>query len=213
MRWRESALSAPDTFLENLCTEFLDKEGVSVMGDMTPRNGTLAVKEFTVIREYFEKRDIAVRPLLIMRDPFKRIWSAVRMKLKNEASEQSPITKEKVRKELLDTYRSGLAVKRTQYERIIDNLEQVFEPESICYEFTENLFSQQGLDRVTEHLGIPSVAVDTSSPNASPSLFDVPDDLKGEIVRYYADTYHAVRDRFGDDVERHWKGSFELLEP
>lgn len=91
------------------------------------------------------------------------------------------------------------------------NLEQVYDPDDICYEFSENLFSQDGLDRVTNHLGISDLPVDSRSPNPSPSLFTVPDDVRIEIVRFYRDTYLAVIDRFGDVVKFHWRKSYELL--
>ncbi len=211
LKWKISALQNPEPFLQEICDNFIAKVNVKVLGDMTPMNGTLSIDEFSYIKEYFNEQGIVVKPLLIMRDPFERIWSAVKMKIYGRYPKQYQTNETLIYKELLRTYRLKIVVKRTRYECIIENLENVFGVHNICYEFTEQLFSQEGLDRVTNHLGIANLVVDGNSPNPSPKLPAVPNHIKLEIISFYKNTYFSILNKFGDDVKKHWGESFKLL--
>ena len=145
-----------------------------------------------------------------MRDPFERIWSEVRMNIKNKYPDQKN-NEEFVCVKLLETYRLKGVEEKTRYERMIKNLENVFDNQNIHYEFSENLYSQQGLDRITNHLGMLSVIVDVNSPNPSPKMTVVPNEVKQEIVNFYKDTYISIFDKFGDDAKVLWNESFKLL--
>ncbi len=211
LKWRMSALQSPDSFLQHISDKFNTKVNVKVLGDMSPSNGTLGIDEFYYIKKYFNGRGVIVKPLLIMRDPFERIWSKVRMTIGNRYPEEYQKNEQFITKTILDTYRLKEVEKRTRYEHIIEKLEHVFDPENICYEFTEQLFSQEGLDKVTNHLGISKITVDIESPNSSPKLIAIPDEIKREIVTFYKDTYLSVHDKFGDNVKNLWSESFKLL--
>ena len=210
LNWRVSALQSPDLFLQETVDDFVAKAHVKVLGDMTPLNGALSIDEFTFIKEYFGERNIVVKPLLIMRDPFERIWSAVRMNVRNQHPDDQD-NEQFLCRELLKAYRLNLVEKRTRYEQTIENLEHVFDEQDICYEFSENLFSQDGLDRVTRHLGMSSLMVDSRSPNPTPKLTAVPIEVRHEIISFYKDTYLSTLDKFGDEVKAFWAESFKLL--
>jgi hypothetical protein len=210
-KWRFSALKSPESVLQNISDDFIAKANVKVLGDMTPSNGTLDTNEFAYIKDYFHKRGIAVKPLLIMRDPFERIWSAVRMVIGNRYPAEFQNNQQFICQLLLEKYRLKNVERRTRYEYIIRNLENVFDKKDICYEFSEQLFSQDGLDRVTNHLGISKLVVDLDSPNPSPKLAVVPDQIKLEIISYYKDTYLTILKKFGDDAKYLWRESFKLL--
>ncbi len=81
IKWRISALQYPKAFLQDIVDNFISNGKVKVLSDLTPRNGTLDIDEFAYIKAYFKESNINVKPLLIMRDPFERIWSWVRMTL------------------------------------------------------------------------------------------------------------------------------------
>ena len=211
LKWRISVLQHPESFLRDVVDNFIAKVNVKVLGDMTPSNGILEIEEFSFIKEYFNKRGIIVKPLLILRDPFERIWSAARMKIKNHYSVEYQKNGQFVNEMLLETYRLKTVEKRTRYEHIIENLERVFDEQDICYEFSENLFSQDSLDRVSSHLGISNITVDNCSPNPSPKLTVVPTQIRQEIINFYRDTYLSVFDKFGDDAKEFWTDSFKLL--
>ena len=210
-KWRFSAVQNPESWLQNISDNFNTMANIKVLGDMTPSNGTLDIDEFAYIKEYFNKRGIVVKPLLIMRDPFERIWSAVRMKIGNRYPDKYQKNEQFICKKLLEYYRLEPVEKSTRYELIINNLENVFGIQDICYEFSEQLFSQEGLDRVTNHLGITNLIVDDKSPNPSPEVAPVPNQIKLEIINFYKDTYSSVLKKFGDDVKYLWRESFKLL--
>jgi hypothetical protein len=159
LEWRISALQYPKTFLQDIVDDYLSKVNVKVLGDMTPGNSTLDKDEYSFIKEYFYERSIIVKPLLIMRDPFERIWSEVRMKIKNHYPDEYSNNEKFVNKQLLDTFQLKAVEKRTKYEHIVKNIENVFDKRDICYVFSEKLFSQKGFDRVANHLGLSSLIV------------------------------------------------------
>ncbi len=145
-KWRFSALQSPESFLRNISDEFAANEYVKVMGDMTPINGTLGTDELAFIKEYFSKRSIVVKPLLIMRDSFERIWSAVRMKVGNLYPEQYRQNERLSNNTLIKSYRSETVDKRTRYEHTIEKLENIFGISNICYEFSEEGNNRTGLN-------------------------------------------------------------------
>jgi hypothetical protein len=211
LEWRILALQNPESFLQDIVDDFLEKGNAKVLGDMTPSNGTLGIDKLTFIKEYFNNRGINVKPLFIMRDPFERIWSGVRMIVRNQYSEKYKNNEHFACEKLLETYRTKKVEQRTRYEHIVENLETVFGVQNICYEFSERLFSQDGLDRVTKHLGISKLNVDLKSPNPSPKIAVVPTQVRYEVISFYKDTYLSIFDKFGCDVKEYWSESFKLM--
>jgi len=206
IQWRISALNSPKDFLEDINYRFIEQGDLKVIGDMTPLNGTLSISELTEIKNHFNKRGVVVKPILIMRDPFERIWSGVRMKVKNKGYDNNTIYKD-----LLKTYRLETVEKRTRYENIIYNLESVFPKHDIHYEFMEQLFSQKGLNEITSHLSISQISVDIESPNTSMRVHSVPDEIKAEIVLFYKETYVAILEKFSTTSELLWRDSLNFL--
>lgn len=211
LKWRISALQDPKLFLQDIVDEFFKMENVKILADMTPSNGTLSADELSFISDYFNDRGIKVKPLFIMRDPFERIWSEVKMNVQNKYPEDYSGNKHFMCEKLLEMYRINTVEQKTRYEDIVKNLESVFRRENICYEFSERIFSQDGLNKVTNHLNISNLIVDKKSPNSTPKLIVIPPQVKCEIINYYKDTYLSIFDRFGCDVKECWKESYEFL--
>jgi len=157
--------------------------------------------KFAHVKEYCNERGIIVKPLLIMRDPFERIWSEVRMRIGNRYPEQYRKNLPFINKKVLETYSLKAVERKTRYEHMIENLEHVFDEHEICYEFSEQLFTQEGFDRVTNHLGIPNLIVDVNSPNLLPKLTAIPIQIKRKIIGFYKVTYLSISDKFGANVE------------
>jgi len=133
------------------------------------------------------------------------------MKIRNNYPDEYQNNEQFVCEKLLEAYRLKSVEKNTRYEHMIENLANVFDKRDICYEFSENLFSQAGLSRVTNNLGISSLIADRRSPNPSPKLTVVPTQIRQEIISFYKDTYLSILERFGEDVKAFWAESIELL--
>lgn len=113
---------------------------------------------------------------------------------------------------LLEMYGEKSVENRTRYECVIENLEAVFDIKNICYELSEHLYSQEGLNRIASHLGISDLVIDANSPNPSPKMTSIPDHIKREVIKYYKNTYQSVFQKFGDTPRALWGESYNLPE-
>lgn len=165
-------------------------------GDITPAYACLKPDALLQIKEGIESAGLAVKVIFLMRDPFERCWSAIRMYKRTAALAGSD---EDCLEQL---YRSDRFRFRTNYHETIKALESVFPPDAIFYGFYENLFTKATVDRLSEFLGIPAnYAVIDQRFNASPKSEPCRSDLRQELMHYYADVYAFCQKRFPETRE------------
>jgi len=184
------------------------------VGDITPSYSALPVEAFEHIKVGLEARGFKIKVIFLMRDPFDRIWSHVRMvrkrKLKGYPSFQHDPAEGEA---MLSVYRTIPFQIRTRYEKTISNLESVFEIDDIHYEFYENLFKVDSIKKLTSFLTIPY-----QDPNLETIVNDSPnnetmisDNIVFEIVNFYRDTYLFNINKFGQEkVNMMWKSAKHL---
>lgn len=211
-RWRINALEHPDVFLEQITSDFIANKELKVLGDMTPNNGTLNPEQLSSIKNYFENRGIQTKVVLIMRDPFERIWSETRMKIQNQNEETLQKDEKYNCDQLLKRYKLDLVERKTRYEIMITNIEKVFSKEDINYQFSEQLFNQGGLDKITNYLHMQNIIADLDSPNPSPKQTTIPSSVKEEIIDYYKSTYIKIHQQFGPIAKESWRESYMYLD-
>lgn len=165
-------------------------------GDITPAYACLPKDALLQVKRDIESAGLQVKVVFLMRDPFERCWSAIRMYKRTAALGGSD---EDCLEQL---YRSERFQFRTNYHETIEALESVFLPEAIFYGFYENLFTTPTLDRLSEFLDIPAnYEVIEQRFNVSPKSEQCRPDLRQEVMHYYADVYAYCHKRFPETRE------------
>ncbi len=95
------------------------------------------------------------------------------------------------------------------------NLESVWEREQLHYGFYEELFREEEVHAICELLRIEFRAPDfdkVSNVSSGKAVEALPDDVVRRVATYFADTYHAVAERFpGKDLATLWPSSRFVL--
>ena len=166
-------------------------ETVNCTGDITPSYSGLSASEFDTIRSRIESAGFQVKVLFLMRDPFERCWSAVRMMRR-----QGRLVRDELA-ELRECYRSDQFVLRTDYKRTIQSLEAAFETDKIHCAVHEELFSADGLEALSNFCGAhPTPEFSEKKFNVSEKTTQDAAVLRGEIRDYYAEVYEFCYERF-----------------
>lgn len=180
---------------------------VRLAADITPSYSVLDASALDVIKQGFAMRGIPLKVIFLMRDPVERAWSSARMNLRNKSRRNNGfvLTREQevefISKHCL---RSG-EVHRTRYDVTIENVEKVFNPESVFYGFYETMFMTDNLKRLTSFLGLSDLSFDPGCfYNASPKNIDMPMSLIQEIKKTYQPVYDYISTKFGPEAIKGW---------
>jgi len=171
--------------------EGLMGHGITLTGDITPSYSGLPAASFSLIRKKMEARGFEVKVVFLMRDPFERCWSAVRMARRKGETDSTEI------EQLRAAYKSAQFVFRTDYKSTIESLESVFDPRQIYYGIYEELFEHERVRALSDFLGVafkPELASRTF--NTSPKLDHEAVALRGEIRAFYSGVYDFCHERF-----------------
>ena len=198
----------PDNYFNYFNGLISNNTDVQLVGDITPAYSMLHSEHFTFIKEGLTRRGFDVRVVFIMRDPFDRAWSMLRMNrdnIKRKNPEHELTTNEE--QALLDTYKKPDSVLRTTYERTILEIEKVFAANEIFYGFYETFFNNENYTQLEKFLGInigtPNFRLKINDVKISNSLSV---STKSEIVNFYSNTYSFISSRFGSKVKDIWEG-------
>ena len=184
---------------------YLKNPEVDAVGDITPNYALLQSKTYQLIRQGLEQRGFNVKVFFLMRDPVERVWSLARMKERNmNDDKKSQFNEFKfVEKATLN----GFTSYKSQYEKTIKQLEQVFDKTQIHYGFYENLFEPDNYHQIKMFLDIPLKPFDSSQVfNASPKSSSLPAELNQKLVQHFKATYNFIADRHGDIATKLWQG-------
>ncbi len=176
---------------------------IRLTADITPAYAGLSAGRLAHIRDGFARRDVSVKVVFLMRDPFERIWSAVRMGYRKhrEKDPEASLLKRPEEERLLEIYAKSPQDIRTRYDQTIRSVEQVFPAGDIHYEFYETLFTPEAVSRICSFLEIDLVPADFGkSVNASPKSENVSDRAKDEVMQYYRVVYDALAAKFGTET-------------
>jgi len=186
---RLSFIDNPENYFDYFDYLFLKNESVQLVGDITPSYSMLSSNAYNHIKEGLESRGFKVKVVFLMRDPFERIWSMIRMNRKVRLLNgfQLVIDEEE---ELRDVYYRPEVSLRTRYDRTIEELEKVFDKSDIFYGYYENLFTEEIICRLSEFLSIELEDPDFHyKVNESPKSTLISDGLREEIINYYKSVY------------------------
>jgi len=165
--------------------------GASITGDITPTYAVLSVQDLNAFKRRIERTGANIRCVYLMRDPFERCWSAVRMQLRKSRS--------KVDDDIFlrEVYATEQYQFRTRYENVCENLVSVFSESELYFGFYETMFSDDEIQRLSNFLGIPANYKHREKKvNTSPKSKDMPWQLRGEIIDFYSETYAYCFEKF-----------------
>jgi hypothetical protein len=96
---------------------------------------------------------------------------------------------------------------RTRYDLTIAALERAFRTEQIYYGIYEEMFDAEHIEKLSRFIGIePNADFSKERINSSEAAGAVPDALRAEIARHYADVYRICAERFPQTREL-WSGA------
>ena len=172
--------------------------GYEITGDITPSYCALGAESLALIKRRLTSFGFDIKIIMLMRDPFERVWSALRMGRRNmiaRGADEAKFAPEEDR--LLKIYDAPNMVAQTNYKFAVEALEKVFEPEQIFYALYEELFERHTLERLGSFLDIPvkeehvQVRVNVSKKEAS-----VSEQTVKQICGYYREIYDFCNARF-----------------
>ena len=189
----------------------LEGDGLRLTADITPAYAALSPERFATIRQQFEARGVAVKAVFLMRDPVERVWSSVRMMLRDHAAKNpdAPVLERDQEDLLVERHETDNQRARTNYHLTVAALEQAFAPENIFYGFYETLFREETIRGLSTFLGLPYGEPEFAQrQNESPKSEAISEDAARHVASSYAPVYAFARERFGAEfIERIWPSS------
>lgn len=131
--------------------------GARVVGEMTPAYALLSTERLARMAAMAPD----VRFLYIMRDPVDRLWSHVRM-MAGRRDPEGQVTSDACAK-LLDRTICGAETeiaRRSDYAGAIDRLRRAIPADKLLFEVFEAMVAEDGLNRLSDFLGIARVPAD-----------------------------------------------------
>ena len=175
---------------ENYFSDLISKD-ITLTGDITPSYSGLSVSALRVIRKKIESKGFDMKVIFLMRDPFERCWSAVRMRRRNGTGASTEL------EQLRASYKSPQFMLRTNYKHTILALESVFNKNQIHYGIYEELFQTQRIKELSDFLEVPfRPELAEKKFNISPKSDDEALVLAQEIREFYSGVYDFCLERF-----------------
>jgi hypothetical protein len=209
-----AAMLADTAIYYDYYTSLANRPGKRFTMDLTPNYALLPATRFRQIKEQFAARGVQTKVVMLLRDPVDRIWSQIRMHLRQRNLVQPDRPHPRTEAEIvLQRYARPTVDLRTRYERTLENLDQVFDPPEIHVELYERLFTASSVNKIAEFVGI-----DARTPNfdrkvnaSSRQSIGLPEDVASVVAHHYRDTYSAVAERLGIANIGAWWPSAEFL--
>ena len=177
-------------YYPNYFRRLLDAQEANITADITPSYSALSVERLEHVKRAFGERGIRILPLILVRDPIRRIKSAVRWNLdRKNYTEGINFGELDFEDGLRQYYKSEHCVMRTRYDTTIEKARKVFGADAVYVGIYETMFCAEEIERLSDFLGIeakPEFAekrVNTTRSSVSETSID------NDIRDYYADTY------------------------
>jgi hypothetical protein len=183
----------------------LERGGIAA--DITPSYCGCDAPTLANIKSEFARRGIETKCIFLMRDPITRCHSAVRMIRATGHSREGVDIKLNEIEALRAYYRCEHAVFRTRYERTLEVIDKVFEPQDRYVGLYENMFNSEQIACLSAFCGV-AIRSELAGRRIrqSDAAEQVPDALKAEIREFYNSTYSYCAQRF-PEVRRLWQMS------
>lgn len=171
-----------------------------VFSENSPAYCKLPAKELAVIKEHFDK----VKVIFLLRNPADRFWSQMRFSEDVE-------TLEELEKLVESSLTKKVYKDRYDYVTTLRTLRYSFDPAELHFEFYENLFSPEAVQKICDFAEIDYVGADFSVRKNVSIKMPLHPDLRVKIIAKLAQQYTYVRDLFDGNVPKSWKTDLKTL--
>ena len=203
--WRRNRfINRPERYF-NYFSERLKRKNILLTGDITPSYACLTPKTYQLIHSEFEKRNISMRAVFLMRDPIERFLSQQRMQLRKMGMLSPAHESSYLRAASIKLHKRNCL--RSNYPETIDSLRSGLKADEIFFGLYETMFSDSEHNRLCNFLKIKIEKPNTSERiNASPATTHVPDDVMIRLGKHFAPLVEAVDTRCPDlNVKELWE--------
>lgn len=187
---------------------YLINQGGSMVGDFTPSYSMLSTEVMVMIKQSLEKRGFKVKVIFGMRDPFDRIYSQLRMSVRNKSRNAQSVRDKILSYDtlILGYYQRKGVELRTRYDLTIQALESAFPKDDIFYFFYETLFQSEQCKRLGSFLGITDFEPSFDEiRNRSPYPdLNINENTILEVKSYYSNVYEFIQNKFGKAACKAW---------
>lgn len=173
-----------------------------VMTEVSPCYSLLHQQDFRTVRDYFGAAGVTVRPILILRDPVDRHYSALRMASRDTGGAIDPKARFDATLRMRPTYFRG------RYDRVIKSLWRAFGKDGVAILFYENLFAdpESHLRRIADFTGITYRPADSSRRvNASPVGAELDVTQVRAAIERFQPTYDFINTHFQKEKPESWR--------
>ncbi|HHB83550.1 MAG TPA: sulfotransferase [Devosia sp.] len=166
----------------------------TVFGEITPLYCALDVTEL----KYIKSRFPSTKVIFILRNPADRLWSQMRFSGATKTAKD-------LTKSPNEIYNKPQYLIRSDYSSTIQNLQQVFLPQNIHYEFYETLFCTKAIKRICTFLNVGYVPARFNRMYNISNKVRLSMEHRQILVDLLRDQYEFVFEKFGDRVPESWK--------
>lgn len=202
-RWNAILASGGDDHQDYLKLMETGARHHRVIGDITPAYALLDRDTFGEMARLGSD----VRFVFLMRDPVARLWSGIkhRVRVSNVPVGEWQTAADTALQDALEGD-PHMALRRSDYAGLIQDLDQTVDPDKVLYMFYETLFAQDSFDQLTRFLDLealkilPNRKVNARSPEnitPNPELLDAARGRLDEVYRF-------TQDRFGQALPEKW---------
>jgi len=170
-----------------------------VIGDITP---SYCFSSQSVISDMLALSH-DVRFIFIMRDPINRLWSAIRMRAKQQNELNFNDSCELIVKELVDNPLHPMLT-RSDYIRTLENVEKVVPRDKFLNIFYEEMFSSHTCKKISDFLDIPYLEPSFNSAINKGEDLALDDNTYNKLYSILEPQYIYLRDRLGSSIPAEW---------
>ena len=195
-KMRHRMQKTPAFYFDYFCSLYSDK--ITMTGDISPSYSALSRARLDMIKATFAARDVETKALILMRDPVRRIKSAVRFNLdRKNYNEGIPRGETDFERALAAYYKTDHATVRTRYQDVIARAQDVFGPDHVYVGLYENMFEPDEVKRVSTFCGVPFAPEFAKvKVNKTKSTLAGDSALEDEIRAHYDDVYAFAYERY-----------------
>jgi len=189
-------------YYDYFCARLFSND-IKVTGDLTPAYCALSVNTLQHIKANFQEKGIKVKPIFLIRDPVDRLYSQTKMQFRNFNIEP---TIDEIIEIMHANITSKVTILRSNYELTISSLVKVF-GDDFFLAFYETLFTPETIKDLCTFLEIEFVSADyKTKQNFSKVNFELPTQVRNELMVEYKSTYYFVGNYIGQDkLKQIWK--------
>ena len=170
-----------------------------VLCEITPEYALLDNEGFSAIRSLADD----VRVIFLMRNPVDRFWSALRMWNKKHPEAK---TIDRIDDFLVNPQFVG----RTNYQKTVETIHQVFSPANIFIGFYENLFTSESLKKICDFSGIAYIEPDFDKRVHEGVQKGMDTEIREKILRHFGPIYEWGYGLYGEELPASWLDDLQV---